>query len=67
MLMMMMMTIIYMHDRDDAIRDDIFRMPDFKYHFASCVYCSVASVFTQCVLGPDIMNFFGETIPYNEK
>lgn len=69
-MLLMMMTIIYMPDRNsDAMREmmvlhsvaGVFRLPDFKYHFAICVHCLVATVYSvhrQCAFGPDITMVF---------
>lgn len=80
-MLLMMMTIIYMQDRSDAMpcsamRDDvfgysgagIFRLPDFKYHSTLDAY--IVRLTTQCAFGPDKMFFFllvqKGRIPYNE-
>lgn len=67
-MLLMMMTIIYMQDRSDAMpcsamRDDvfgysgagIFRLPDFKYHSTLDAY--IVRWATQCAFGPDKMFF----------
>lgn len=80
-MLLMMMTIIYMQDRSDAMpcsamRDDvfgysgagIFRLPDFKYHSTLDAY--IVRWATQCAFGPDKMFFFllvqKGRISYNE-
>lgn len=80
-MLLMMMTIIYMQDRSDAMpcsamRDDvfgysgagIFLLPDFKYHSTLDAY--IVRWATQCAFGPDKMFFFllvqKGRIPYNE-